>query len=113
MPFRQEHVWKILNLESPGGLDCQETLSLLRLYGLDGQRYEDSRVVDMINDTSNPTGKPYKRFLKLLRQVDLDWLKDNPDDAESDGSSGSPREGTTSRKGKGKGKDVSVHGFAG
>ena len=113
MPFRQEHVWKILNLESPGGLDCQETLSLLRLYGPDGQRYEDTRVVDMINDASNPTGKPYKRFLKLLRQVDQDWRKDNPDNAESDSLAGSPREGTSSKEGKGKEKDVSVRGFAG
>lgn len=79
-------MWQILNLESPSGLDCEETLSLLRLYGPDGQRYEDSRVVDMMNDTSVPTGKPYKRFLKLLRQIDMDWKKDHPEDADSDGS---------------------------
>jgi len=69
--FYQEHVWQVLNLESPWGSGLfQETLSLLRLYGPDGQRYEDSRIIDMMNDISTPTGKPYKRFLKLLRQID-------------------------------------------
>jgi hypothetical protein len=91
-------------MESPSGADCEETLSLLRLYGSDGQRYEDSRVVDMINDTTTPAGKPYKRFLKLLRQIDEDWLKDNPDDAESDGSLGSV--GSGSAVGEGKGRDT-------
>jgi hypothetical protein len=42
-----------------------------------------------MNDTSVPTGKPYKRFLKLLRQIDEDWLKDHLDDAESNDSLGS------------------------
>lgn len=70
-------------MESPSGQDCEETLSLLTLYGPEGQRYKDSRVCDMINDNSKPNGKPYKRFLKLLRQIDVDWLKDHPDDAES------------------------------
>jgi hypothetical protein len=51
-----------------------------------------------MNDTSTPTGKPYKRFLKLLRQIDQDWLKDNPDDAESDGSSGFTGSRSTSGK---------------
>lgn len=82
-------MWQLLNVESPYGPDCQETLNLLALYGPNGHHYEDSRVVDMMNDTSIPTGKPYKRFLKLLRQIDEDWLKDHPDDTESNDSLGS------------------------
>jgi hypothetical protein len=105
--FCQEHVWELLNLEPEFGADCEETLSLLTLYGPDGQRYEDSRVIDMIHDTSTPVGKPYKRFLRLLRQIDQDWLKDNPSDAESDRSLGSATGGT--REEGRKDTDVSVH----
>lgn len=68
---------------------------MLALYGPNGHHYEDSRVVDMINDTSVPTGKPYKRFLKLLRQIDEDWLNDHPElDTESNDSLGSISSGT-------------------
>ena len=69
-------------MDSPTGPDCEETLALLALYGPDGSRYEDVRVLDMIEDEHTPKGKPYKRFLKLLRAINLDWLKDHPDDAE-------------------------------
>lgn len=78
-------------MESPTGPDCEETLALVALYGPGGSRYEDARVLDMIEDKSTPKGKPYKRFLKLLRSINLDWLKDHPEDAddvESDAESG-------------------------
>lgn len=74
-------------MESPPGPDCHETLGLLRLYGPGGRRYEDSRVAGMMEDKDSQ-GKPYKRFLKLLRQIDEDWLREHPEDAESEGSGG-------------------------
>ncbi|KZP18694.1 hypothetical protein FIBSPDRAFT_1045998 [Athelia psychrophila] len=74
---RPKHVWRLLKMESPSGQDCQETLSLLQLYGPEGQRYQDSRVMDAIDETEQPRGKPYKRFLKLLRSIDEDWVKEH------------------------------------
>ena len=38
----------------------------------------------MIEDKFIPKEKPYKSFLKLLRTINLDWLKDHPEDAKSD-----------------------------
>jgi hypothetical protein len=67
----------------------------------------------MINDTSAPTGKPYKRFLKLLRQIDQDWQKDNPEDADSDSSSGSAGGRSTGGTNKGKDTNISAHEPAG
>lgn len=71
-------------MDSPSGPDCEETLTLLALYGPGGSRYEDMRVLDMIEDKSTPKGELYKRFLNLLRVIHSDWLKDHPEDAEDD-----------------------------
>lgn len=86
-------MWQLLKMESPSGQDCHETLSLLRLYGPDGQRYEDSRVVQEIRDKEQPTGKPYKRFLRLLRSIDEDWEKENPPPGQVGGSPGTSGSG--------------------
>ncbi|KAF8842999.1 hypothetical protein BDN67DRAFT_964880 [Paxillus ammoniavirescens] len=67
---QDEHVWRVLKLDANWGAKCQETLSLVTYYGKNGSRYEDSRVVDMINDTSAPKTKTMERFFRLLRNVD-------------------------------------------
>ena len=71
-------------MDSPTGPECEETLVLLALYGPRGSRYEDTRVLDMIEDKFIPREQPYKSFLKLLRTINSDWLKDHPEDAKSD-----------------------------
>lgn len=45
-------------------------------YGKNGSRYEDSRVVDMINDTSPPKTNTMDKFLRLLRSVDEAFTQD-------------------------------------
>ncbi|KAG8214023.1 hypothetical protein J3R82DRAFT_10778 [Butyriboletus roseoflavus] len=53
----KEHVWRVLKLDTKWGKECEETLVLVMFYGKNGSRYEDSRVVDMINDTSASQNK--------------------------------------------------------
>lgn len=54
---------------------------LLGLYGPKGKRYEEARIIQMINDQSEPKGNLAKRFLKALREADNEWLKTHPHDA--------------------------------
>lgn len=56
--------------------DCIETLALLKLYGQDGKRYEDSRVVDLLQNVESITGPPRATLLLILRGANIDWLKD-------------------------------------
>ncbi|KIJ67882.1 hypothetical protein HYDPIDRAFT_25345 [Hydnomerulius pinastri MD-312] len=72
----KEHVWRVLKLEPKWGAECQETISLIKFYGKNGSRYEDSRVVDMINDTATPKAKNIERFLRLLRNVDESFTQE-------------------------------------
>lgn len=60
--------------------NCPETLRLLSLYGHKGERLEDPRVVQMVNDHSAPeyNAKPIKRLLRLLREIDENWVKEHP-----------------------------------
>lgn len=59
---------------------CTETLTLLALYGPQGQHYEDSRIVAMVNDNSDPerNAQPIKRMLRLLREIDERWKEEHP-----------------------------------
>ncbi len=54
--------------------EALDTLRLLELYGENGQRYEDSRVYDLLNDNT-AVGQPRIHLLELLKQCDIDWLK--------------------------------------
>ena len=65
-------------MDTRWGSDCTETLDLLELYGPDGEHCEDSRVADMLEDTSPPKGRPAKRLIRLLREIHNNWLKDHP-----------------------------------
>ncbi|KIK97365.1 hypothetical protein PAXRUDRAFT_230135 [Paxillus rubicundulus Ve08.2h10] len=70
------HVWRVFKLDANWGATCQETLSLVTYYGKNGSRYEDSRVVDHINDTSAPTARTLERFFRLLRNVDANYTEE-------------------------------------
>jgi hypothetical protein len=65
--------------------DCIETLDLLELYGPDGEHLEDSRIVEMIGDTSPAKGRPAKRLLRLLREIHHDWLERHHPETEAQG----------------------------
>lgn len=72
----QQHVWRVLNLDTEWGEECRETLGLVRFYGKNGSQYEDSRVVDMINDISPPRANTMDKFLRFLRGVDESFTRD-------------------------------------
>jgi hypothetical protein len=80
-------------LDDKRGAECTETLTLLDLYGPNGKRYESRQVLEMINDSSPPVGKPAKRLLKFLRELDRDWLVNESRSQESheNGSNGQNR----------------------
>lgn len=93
-PFRTSHhvveashITRALHIDDPNySSACTETLALLALYGPQGQRYEDSRIVAMVNDTSDPeyNAKPIKRMLHLLREIDERWKEHPPGTGSSD-----------------------------
>ncbi|KAG6375451.1 hypothetical protein JVT61DRAFT_3009 [Boletus reticuloceps] len=72
----KHHVWRVLNLDPNWGEECQAVSLLVGFYGDNGSRYEDSRVVDMINDASLPKANTMERFLRLLRHVDEGFTRD-------------------------------------
>ncbi|KAF8134571.1 hypothetical protein EV363DRAFT_1161141 [Boletus edulis] len=72
----KHHVWRVLNLDPNWGEECQAVSLLVGFYGENGSRYEDSRVVDMINDASVPKANAMERFIRLLRHVDEGFTRD-------------------------------------
>ncbi|KAH7925943.1 hypothetical protein BV22DRAFT_1064026 [Leucogyrophana mollusca] len=73
----KEHVWRVLRLSPQWGAECQETLALVNFYGRNGTRYEDSRIVALMDSTEPPKEKAMKHFVKLLRSIDAGWVQDN------------------------------------
>lgn len=67
---------KALNLDSDWGQRCQDTLALVDFYGINGERYEDPRVIDMINDTGIPKPNIMDKFLRLLKAVDRTFTEE-------------------------------------
>ena len=61
---------KALGLNSDWNEKCRETLALLSWYGKDRTRYEDSCVVDMIQDTAPLQENSVDALLELLKFVD-------------------------------------------
>jgi len=84
-PFKSHHIIEASHIIRALRIDdlkfssaCTETLALFALYGPGGTRYEDSRIVAMVNDMSIPeyNAKPIKRMLHLLRDIDESWKRD-------------------------------------
>jgi len=81
-----------LGAEDPHGFlaECRETLWLLDLYGERGKRDANPQVLDMLKDTHRPdlNAKPAKQLLKLLREIDAQWMREH---SEGGGSGDNPR----------------------
>ena len=63
---------RALDLDSAWGEKCVHTLTLLSLYGRGGTRYEDPRVIDMLEDITYNM----PQFWRLLRLVDESYQED-------------------------------------
>ncbi|KIM64231.1 hypothetical protein SCLCIDRAFT_23585 [Scleroderma citrinum Foug A] len=70
-----DHILKALGLNSDWGKKCHKTLVLLLWYGKDGTRYEDSRVVNMIQDPAPLQENSMDDLLKLLKFVDCTFTE--------------------------------------
>lgn len=86
--IEESHILQALRIEDEEkkyASNCTETLDLLALYGKGGSRYENQRVVDLVNDQTRPAynAKPIKRLLHLLREVDEQWRKDQASGASN------------------------------
>ncbi|TRM69337.1 hypothetical protein BD626DRAFT_473709 [Schizophyllum amplum] len=71
------HIMEALAIEDPRfPIDCADTLRLLRLYGPAGRRESHPQVIEMVNDDRPPeyNAKPMKRLLKLLKEVDQQYV---------------------------------------
>ncbi|KAL0571147.1 hypothetical protein V5O48_010802 [Marasmius crinis-equi] len=75
--FKMHHILRalLLNNDPKLGDDCLETLHLLSLYGPEGTRLQDPRIVKEMDNKEQPKhgAKPIKRFLRLLREIDREW----------------------------------------
>jgi len=69
-------VLRALDLDSAWDEECHETLTLLSWYGLDGTRYEDSRVVAMIENNSASEPDSMANLQRLLRFIDTTYTED-------------------------------------
>ena len=64
-----------LGLDLTWAKSCYETLALLAHYGNDGSRYEDPRVIAMVEDKTVRPGS-MARLLRLLKSVDHVYSED-------------------------------------
>ena len=51
-------------------------LTLVSWYGPNGMRYEDSRVLNMMQDTADPQPDTFNKFLNLLKLADSSYSED-------------------------------------
>lgn len=59
--------------------DCKETLTLNKLYGPGGERYENVRAVEMFHaESSIATSIQAEQYLKLLREIHSRWTIEHP-----------------------------------
>lgn len=71
----QIHICAALDATESWLHEAVQTLNLLLYYGPEGIHYEDSHVVDMMNDTK-PCGSLHSRFFRLLESCHQDWVRD-------------------------------------
>ncbi|KAH9929295.1 hypothetical protein B0H21DRAFT_694673 [Amylocystis lapponica] len=75
----QAHVLRAFNLPVTWGDECKEVLALTGMYGRAGRRYEDPRVVAMLDEAPPiSTGMQVKRYLTLLREIHGRWTVEHP-----------------------------------
>lgn len=80
---KREHVLRSLGLDSEWDTRCQETMNLVSYYGKNGTRYQDPRVIDMMNDTAVADLKMIDKFLELLKTVHRTFTTERPGNAAS------------------------------
>ncbi|KAJ8076563.1 hypothetical protein PM082_000986 [Marasmius tenuissimus] len=77
--FELRHILQALmvNDDPKIGDECKETLKLLDFYGPEGTRSQDPRVIQDLRNEETPASNANlpKRFLKLLRKVDTEWVQ--------------------------------------
>jgi len=62
-------------------------LRLLDLYGVRGQRSENPKVVEMLQENYRPSFsnlQPIRLLRNLLKDLDAQWLREHPEDASQD-----------------------------
>ncbi|OCH88281.1 hypothetical protein OBBRIDRAFT_836733 [Obba rivulosa] len=75
----KSHILTALGLKASWSDNCEEVMKLNTLYGAGGQRYEDPRVVAMLEETPPiSTGMQVNKFLSLLREIHNRWTAEHP-----------------------------------
>jgi len=62
-------------------------LRLLELYGVGGQRSENPKVVEMLQENYRPSfsnAQPIKLLRNLLKDLDAQWLQEHPEGESQD-----------------------------
>ena len=78
-PSQTARVMRAFNLPLAWGDRCTETLVLTTLYGPEGTRGEDPRVLQMLDEKPAITPKmTAEKYLTLLREVHGQWTISNP-----------------------------------
>ena len=64
-------------------------LRLLELYGVGGQRSENPKVVEMLQENYHPSFsnvQPIRLLRNLLKDLDAQWLQEHPEGGSQDTS---------------------------
>lgn len=73
-------VMKAFNLPVTWAEEGLEALALTGMYGPSGKRFEDARVVAMLDEVPpTTTGIQLKKYLVLLREIHSRWTIEHPD----------------------------------
>ncbi|KAI0790851.1 hypothetical protein C8Q75DRAFT_716645 [Abortiporus biennis] len=68
-------VMKAFNLSLEWGKDCTETIVLTNMYGPNGKRCQDARIVQMLDEMPPiSTGMHAKKYLGILREINSRWM---------------------------------------
>jgi len=62
-------------------------LRLLELYGVGGQRSENPKVVEMLQENYHPSFsnvQPIRLLRNLLKDLDAQWLQEHPEGGSQD-----------------------------
>ncbi|KAI6046071.1 hypothetical protein EDC04DRAFT_1869523 [Pisolithus marmoratus] len=84
---KRDHVLRSLGLDSEWDKRCREILTLVSFYGNNGTRYEDPRVVDMMNSTAVPEPNVIDKFFGLLKSVHQTFMAEGSGNATLQGDS--------------------------
>ncbi|OJA17835.1 hypothetical protein AZE42_03327 [Rhizopogon vesiculosus] len=69
----RRHICRVLNVPPAWGEECRTVLKFVAYYGKPGRRYQYPSVIKELDNTDPPTEKTWRRFVKLLHDVDDEW----------------------------------------